>query len=109
MNTMVKNIFEGIPSNLPKEIFQELARSDSVKIERILSRGQATPEGEWYDQEQNEWVLVLKGSAGLIFEGSHEILSLKVGDAINIPAHVRHRVAWTDTDETTLWLAIHYR
>jgi cupin 2 domain-containing protein len=77
-------------------------------LERIVSTGQATPEGRWYDQERNEWVAVLSGSAGLLFEGEAGIRVLRPGDHVLIPAHRRHRVAWTDPQQQTVWLAIHY-
>jgi cupin 2 domain-containing protein len=105
----VQNLFENIPASMPDEIFQDLIRSGDVRIERILSRGQATPEGQWYDQDRHEWILLLKGRAGLVFAGREEIVTLHAGDSLNIPAHVKHRVAWTDSVETTIWLAVHYR
>jgi cupin 2 domain-containing protein len=109
MEKSIKNIFAKIPEAIPEEIFQNIVRTGDVKIERIVSAGQATPEGEWYDQDQNEWVMVVRGSAGLIFEDSDEIVTLNEGDYVNIPAHVKHRVAWTDPHEKTVWLAVHYR
>lgn len=87
---------------------ETLADSKTVRIERILSRGHRSPEGFWYNQEQNEWVLLLKGRAGLSFEGQSGAVELAPGDYLNIPAHVRHRVAWTAEDEETIWLAVHY-
>lgn len=102
------NIFAAIPAQLPEELTEALAGSPHVKIERIISRGHRSPAGCWYDQEQNEWVLLLKGGAGLTFENAAGIMELKPGDYVNIPAHVRHRVAWTADDEDTVWLAIHY-
>ena len=104
----VKNIFSGIPEQIPNEILETIIKSDQFKIERITSRGQSTTEGYWYDQKKNEWVLVLKGNAGLLFEGSEEIVIMKAGDYINIPAHKKHRIEWTDTKEETIWLAVHY-
>ena len=101
------NIFANIPPSVPVELFETLARTGDVRIERILSHGQATPEGEWYDQGQDEWVLVLAGSAGLLFEGEPEPRRLMAGDYLMIPARRRHRVAWTSADETTIWLAVH--
>ena len=100
-------MFGHIPPCLPTEVFETLAHKGAVRIERILSHGQATPEGEWYDQDQDEWVLLLAGSAGLLFEGEPEPRRLTAGDYLMIPARRRHRVAWTSTDETTIWLAVH--
>jgi cupin 2 domain-containing protein len=78
-------------------------------LERIVSTGQSTPEGEWCDQDRDEWVILLAGSAGLSFEGEEEIKIMKPGDYVLIPAHTRHRVAWTDEKGQTVWLALHYR
>lgn len=79
------------------------------RLERIISAGQATPEGEWYDQETHEWVVLLSGSAGLLFEGETEIRVLNPGDYLLISAHCRHRVEWTDPERQTVWLAWHYQ
>ncbi|KEI71552.1 cupin domain-containing protein [Endozoicomonas elysicola] len=105
---MKNNLFENIPSNLPEELFEILQGSGGVKIERIVSRGHATPEGEWYDQSWDEWVVLLKGLAILDFDGDKESVSLKSGDFIFLPAGLRHRVAWTEPDVDSIWLAIHF-
>ncbi len=105
----IHNILANIPPALSGETFETIARSDSVRIERIVSNGQATPEGEWYDQKQDEWVLVLAGSAGLLFDGEKQPRCLHAGDHTLIPAGCRHRVAWTAPDVTTVWLAVHFR
>jgi cupin 2 domain-containing protein len=102
------SLFEDIPAELPGEFLATLCSADGVKIERIISRGHASPEGFWYDQDQNEFVLVVQGSAGLKLEGEDEILVLKTGDYLNIGAHVRHRIEWTDPSCDTVWLAVHY-
>jgi len=102
------SILEGIPIELPEELFDTICSTDSVKIERIVSRGHASPEGFWYDQEQNEFVLVVRGSAGLKLENEDEIVVLKAGDYFNIRAHVKHRVEWTDSTCETIWLTVHY-
>jgi cupin 2 domain-containing protein len=101
------NLFEQIPADLPNEIAQTLLETPKVRIERIVSHGHASPEGFWYDQNQPEWVLVLKGAARLEFEGQ-EPFDLRPGNFVNIPAHKRHRVEWTDPTQPTIWLAIHY-
>ncbi|MDO9312109.1 MAG: cupin domain-containing protein [Nitrosomonas sp.] len=104
-----QNIFTNAPQNLgKKEFFELLVKNDAVIIERIISEGQKTPESDWYDQEKNEWVIVLKGKAMLFFEDQTSV-QLNEGDFINIPAHKKHRVAWTDPDNETIWLAVHYR
>jgi len=103
-----ETLFEGIPAELPKEIFDTICATEGVKIERIVSRGHASPEGFWYDQEKNEFVLVVRGSAGLKLENEDDIVVLKTGDYLNIDAHVKHRVEWTDSTCETVWLAVHY-
>ena len=109
-----ENIFEGIPAQLPDELLGELLSTDTpgagrLRIERIVSRGHCSPEGFWYDQETAEWVIVLEGSAGILFQRDAEPVELKPGSYVNIPAHEKHRVAWTDPRRRTVWLAIHYR
>ncbi len=104
----VGNIFSDIPKQIPDELFEMLAEAAHCKIERIVSKSHSTPDDYWYDQEKNEWVMILKGSAGLLFEGSYDIVVMNAGDYVNIPAHRKHRVQWTDPKEETVWLAIHY-
>ena len=96
-----------IPEEIPEEIFQTLIQTDSVKIERIVSHGQSSPEDFWYDQEQNEWVLLLQGHACIEFEDNKHV-ALSSGDYLNIPAHLKHRVKYTHQNEPTIWLAIFY-
>lgn len=93
-------------ADLPDELFTTLLEAADVRIERIVSHGHASPEGFWYDQEQHEWVVVLKGAARLRFED--ETIELKPGDFVNILAHRKHQVEWTTPDEPTIWLAVHY-
>jgi len=100
------NLFSNIPTDLPEEITETLIDAKSVRIERIVSQGHVSPESSWYDQDQHEWVVVLKGAAKLRFED--ETVEMKPGDYINIPAHKRHRVEWTTLDEPTIWLAVFY-
>jgi cupin 2 domain-containing protein len=85
-----------------------LLATPALRIERIVSRGQASPPGFWYDQGWAEWVLVLRGAADLLCEGEATPWRLVAGDFLHLPAHRRHRVEWTDPTEPTLWLAIHY-
>lgn len=103
----LKNIFESIPNNLDEEIFEQLVQSETVKIERIISKGHRSPETGWYEQERNEWLIVLKGEAIISFENGIDI-NLKAGSHINIPAQKRHKVSWTDPKAETIWLAVHY-
>jgi cupin 2 domain-containing protein len=107
---MVKpeSIYQGIPGEIREELFEEILRSGSVRIERIVSTGQCSPEGFWYDQDMNEWVLVIKGEAKLRIEGQQGWIHLEEGMYVNIPSHVRHRVEWTPEDRETVWLAVHY-
>ncbi len=101
------NIYKQIPDNLSEEVFEVLAQSKAVKIERIISKGHKSPGTGWYDQDQNEWVLVLKGNASICFE-DEAVIDLKEGDYINISAHRKHRVISTSAITETIWLAIHY-
>lgn len=101
------DLLRDLPRNLPEELVETLLESDTVRIERIISAGHASPEGFWYDQPQREFVLVVRGRARLEF-GDGETLSLESGGWVDIPAHRRHRVAWTDPGEPTVWLAVHY-
>lgn len=103
------NIFGNLPAALPAEVFETLVTAGNVSIERIVSSGQVTPEGEWYDQGWDEWVLLLEGSAGLQLEVEKQPRLLLPGDYVMIPAHCRHRVVWTDPGEQTVWLAVHIR
>lgn len=105
---MKRNLLKGIPRELPEELIEILCSTESVRIERIISRGQKSPEGFWYDQETHEFVVLVRGKAGLLIEGQEDVLLLEEGDYINIRAHVRHRIEWTDTEEDTVWLAVHY-
>ncbi|MDD3442812.1 cupin domain-containing protein [Sulfurimonas denitrificans] len=102
-----KNIFSDIPASLKEEFFETLLSSKNIKIERIISYGHVTKEGEWYDQSQNEWVILLSGEAVLLFVDGEEV-HLRGGDYINIPAHKKHRVSWTTPKQESVWLAIHY-
>ncbi|NLX12319.1 MAG: cupin domain-containing protein [Phycisphaerales bacterium] len=105
----MNNLLAYIPANLPHELFQALLTTPDLRIERILSRGHASPEGVWLDQEEHEWVLLLQGAARLCFENSAATVEMKAGSWIYIPAHQRHRVDWTDPSQVTIWLAVHYR
>ncbi len=109
MRFPVTNLFALIPPEIPEEIFQVLLDTGHFRLERIVSAGQATPIGEWYDQDRNEWVALLTGSAGLRFADEPEPRVLSPGDYLLIPAHRRHRVEWTDPVRPTVWLALHYR
>lgn len=102
----IRNLFGDLPAELPEELIETLASSESVRIERIVSRGHASQSDFWYDQPQAEWVVLLQGAARLQFD--NEFIELRPGDWIQIPAHRRHRVEWTAADKATVWLAVHY-
>jgi cupin 2 domain-containing protein len=104
----VANIFHSIPNTLAEELFETLSLTQHLKIERIVSQGHITAEAQWYEQAQAEWVLVLQGQAQLQFAEQESLLDLKAGDYVLIPAHQRHRVAWTEPFNSTIWLAIHF-
>lgn len=101
------HLFASVPAELPSELTEVLVRSRSIRIERIVSRGHATPDGSWYDQSEHEFVLLVSGEAGLEVEG-HPIMRLLPGAYIDLPAHTRHRVTYTASDQDTVWLAIFY-
>jgi cupin 2 domain-containing protein len=102
------NLFADVPHGLTEEQVVTLLRAPGVRIERIVSTGQASPPDFWYDQPGAEWVLLLQGAATLRIEGEPEPTFLASGSHIHIPAHVRHRVEWTQTDPPTIWLALHF-
>jgi cupin 2 domain-containing protein len=101
------NLLDGIDRDCAGEQVTELLASGSVRIERIVSHGEASPPGFWDDQAGAEWVVVLTGSAGLVFEDEPQERLLRKGDHVFIAPQRRHRVAWTDRNEITIWLAVH--
>jgi cupin 2 domain-containing protein len=105
----MQNLFHPLPADLNEEVTETLVDAKSVRIERIVSNGQNSPDGFWYDQPDHEWVVVLAGAARLRFEDDETLLELAPGDAVNIPAHRKHRVEWTTPDAPTVWLAVHYQ
>lgn len=104
----VGNLDSRIPGELPKEIVEIVAQGQNVRIERIVSRGHCSPPGFWYDQGENEWVLVIKGEAKMRFARDDRIVHLTAGDYVDIPAHTKHRVEWTQENADTVWLAVFY-
>ncbi|SFN75323.1 cupin 2 domain-containing protein [Formivibrio citricus] len=103
---MKTNLLHDLPTYSSHEIFQTLLEQDGVRIERIVSTGQSSPPGFWYDQSQGEWVLLLSGAARLHFAEPEDVVELIPGDAVHIPPHRRHRVDWTHPDKPTVWLAV---
>jgi cupin 2 domain-containing protein len=104
-----KSLFDGIPANLPEELFTTLHHAEGVRIERIVSEGHSSPKGFWYDQDQDEWVILLEGEAAIEFEGNPTPVELTRGSYLSIPAHQKHRVAQTSPTEKTIWLAVHVK
>jgi cupin 2 domain-containing protein len=104
---LVINLFADLPPRANTELFTELLVHHGVRIERIVSTGQSTPEDQPYCQEHDEWILLLSGAAGLWIDGDSE-RDLRPGDHVLIPAHRRHRVRWTAPGEPTIWLAVHF-
>ena len=102
-----ENFFQNIPKSLPNELFEVIQQTEQLKIERIVSDGHASPAQGWYDQSEHEWVMVLQGEGVIEFE-TGEVMTLSVGDYLNIPAHVKHKVLSTSSTEQTVWLAIFY-
>lgn len=102
-----QNFFSNIPKNLTDEIIETILTNKNIRIERIISKGQSSPEDFWYDQTENEWILVLEGKAIIKFE-DESIITLHKGDYLLIPANKKHRVEWTDPEQHTIWLAIFF-
>ncbi len=103
------NLFAALPKNLPDELVESLVEEPGLRLERIVSTGHVTPDGEWYDQESDEWVVLLTGAANLRFQAPEEVLAMRPGDFVKISAQRKHRVDWTDPNEPTVWLALHFR
>lgn len=101
------SLFADVPDRLEAERFDPLLESRNLRIERIVSTGQTTPPGEWFDQPSDEWILVVAGAAEILLDNEDTARSLRPGDYLFLPAHVRHRVTWTDPERPTIWLAVH--
>lgn len=101
------DLFAGLATSSSEEEISVIANLPGARIERIVSTGQASPPGFWYDQDWTEWVFLLSGSASVQLEGEDVPRDLRPGSYVEIPAHIRHRVEWTDVDRPTVWLAVH--
>ncbi len=105
----IKNIFSNLPDKISEEIIENIINNKKIRIERIVSKGHSSPPNYcWYDQDENEWIIILKGSAMMLFYNDISPITLKEGDYLNIGAHIKHRVEWTDPSKETIWLAIFY-
>jgi len=105
---MPTNLFTPLAAPPGGEFFETLAETGSFMLERIVSTGQSTPPGEWYDQDLDEWVALLTGSATLRFQEPDEVVTLAPGDWLLIPAHRRHREEHTAKDSESIWIALHF-
>lgn len=103
----MENLFADIPAALPDERFDTLIETGTVRIERIVSKGHASPSAGWFEQQRDEWVILVRGAARLAFDDGREVV-LGPGDWLEIPARQKHRVAWTDPEQESVWLAVHY-
>src|SRR5664279_6362 len=108
MTISKKDLFADIPDHLKEELIETILQTSNFRIERIVSQGHRSKEGFWYDQKENELVILLKGNATLRFENQDQLLKMKPGDYLHIEKHVRHRVEWTSPEQETIWLAVHY-
>ncbi|WP_202601930.1 cupin domain-containing protein [Photobacterium halotolerans] len=104
----IQDVLSDIPDKLPEELFQTLINTSGVRIERIISRGHQTPPDEWYDQDEDEWVMVIRGAAELAFDDGRLPVRLREGQSIYLPARCRHRVSWTAPGANTIWLAVFF-
>lgn len=101
------NIFDLVPSE-KKEVFEEVFSSEGIRFERIISSGQTSPEEGWYDQPENEWVILLQGTAKIKFD-NNEIKKLKKGDYLFIAKHCKHKVVYTSAMPKCIWLAVFFK
>jgi cupin 2 domain-containing protein len=105
---MNNNILDNYKIESKDELFDVLFKNDNVIIERIISYGNITPDGEWYDQSKDEWVILLEGNAKIVFE-DNSIIELNKGDYLHLPAHKKHRVSYTSIEPNCIWLAFHFK
>jgi cupin 2 domain-containing protein len=103
------NLLRDIPPRQDREYVEVLAQGEGMRVERIVSWGQCSPQGFWYDQEEHEWVALLSGAAKIRFADDARTVTLGPGDSLTIPVHARHRVEWTDPNGASVWLAVFFR
>jgi len=103
---MIKNIFSNIPTRLTEELVETLAASGNCRVERILSLGHTSPQDFWYDQSEDEWILLVTGGATLELQDPDTEITLIPGDTLFLPAGRKHRVSWTDPDCVSTWIAV---
>jgi cupin 2 domain-containing protein len=103
-----KDLFSDISDDLKDELIETILQTSNFRIERIVSHGHCSMDGSWYDQCDNEWVIILKGSAVLRFENQSQLIRMNPGDYLHIEKHIKHRVEWTNPEQETIWLAVHY-
>lgn len=108
MTITKENLFVDISDDLKDELIETILQTSNLRIERIVSCGHCSTESFWYDQSDNEWVILLKGNAVLHFENQSESITMNLGDYLHIEKHERHRVEWTTPERETIWLAVHY-
>lgn len=102
------SLLQAIETDFDEELFHTLLTGKEFRLVRIVSNGQSTPAGQWLDQDDDEWVVLLKGAAMVRIEGEDKARALTPGDWLHLPAHCRHRVEWTAPDQPTVWLALHH-
>ncbi len=107
MTPAVENIYNDTPEQIPDELFKTLFSKGKIKIEKIISKGHISKVDDWYDQAQDEWIILLKGQAQLQYKKESNLIFLNTGDYLLIPAHTKHRIHWTPIETETIWLAIH--
>lgn len=105
----LKNLFSPIPDRLQGELIDTLGGNGNCRIERIVSFGHTSPPGFWYDQNQDEFVVLLRGQAAIRFERGDRLIVMEEGDYLTIKAREKHRVEWTAKGVPTVWLTAFYR
>lgn len=102
----INNLFDSLVTESDNEIFDMIVKTNNIKLERISSFGNTTSPGEWYDQDDDEWVFLVKGNANILFKKDNELVKMEAGDHILIPKRIKHRVEYTSQD--ALWLTLHH-